>query len=65
MNKIQEDSKATDIRMEKNCVSNTNGRITSITGTLQQIQKAKTLLKKAVLENSRIDPSNMKINFEN
>lgn len=51
--------------MDRNCARNTNGRIVSITGTLQQIQKAKILLKKAILENSRIDPSNMKIKFEN
>ena len=60
--RIQKDSKATAIRMDKYCLRD-NERIVNIIGTLQQIQTAKILLNNALksrYRNSRSNPCNMK-----
>ena len=70
--KIRKDSKA-DITINKKERRKDIGRIVVITGTLQQIETAKILLKNALqfqkgtvnLQNSRNNPCNRKINFKN
>ena len=60
--RIEKDSKATSIRMDKYCLRD-NERIVNIIGTLQQIQTAKILLNNALksrYRNSRSNPCNMK-----
>ena len=66
--KIQEDSKS-EILISKRTRKD-KGRIVTITGTMQQIQTAKILLKNALESdkcnrNSRNDPCNMKSNLKN